>query len=84
MLSNQVKRIRMSFTFRGTRKEQARTVGLLRSLGEDAQRYVVASALANLDHFGTIGRVFVIREQALQRETVPKDAMRRDVHTHAL
>jgi hypothetical protein len=65
-LSGQVKRISMSFTFRGTQTEQSRTVRLLKSLSADAQMYVVASALADLDHFGVLAGVILQHEQALK------------------
>jgi hypothetical protein len=65
-LSGQVKRIRLSFTFRGTPKEQSRTVRLLEGLSYDAHLYIVASALADLDHFGVLAGVILQREQALK------------------
>jgi hypothetical protein len=65
-LRGQVKRISLSFTFRGTQTEQSRTVRLLRSLSADAQMYIVASALADLDHFGVLAGVILQREQALK------------------
>jgi hypothetical protein len=67
-LRGQVQRIRLSFTFKGTQREQARTSRLLASLSYDAQLYIVANALSDLDHFGVLAGVMLQREEALKNE----------------
>jgi hypothetical protein len=71
-LSGQVERINISFTFKGTTAQQSRTVRDLERLSDNARSYVLASALANLDYFGELAGVFVLREEALRRDAVPR------------
>jgi len=65
-LHQQIKKISMTLTFSGTRKEQVRTVRLMNSLSEEAQIFVLASAIANSDYFGGFGGVFLEREHRLR------------------
>ena len=71
-LSRQVSKINLTFSFKGTRKEQLRTVRALNGLSKDAQRFVVANALADFDHWGTLAGVFLLREDNLRRAAIPK------------
>jgi len=78
-LLHQVKRIRITLTFNGTVKEQRRALRFLNSLSEDAQTYILASALTDFDYFDKLSSVFLERERRYKNEMLRTKKQEEDV-----